>query len=70
MNPEQEQHLLDLLGEFNFRLDKTFREGAVEHGGDLRDMTPLQLIDNAIEETIDNYVYLMTLREKLDEPLR
>ena len=39
--------------------------GAEQHGGDIHDLTALQLVEMALEEAIDQYVYIHTLREKL-----
>lgn len=62
---EQTAHLSRLVTEFEHKLEAKYTKGAEEHGGDLRDLTPLQLIDNALDEVIDQWVYLSTLREKL-----
>jgi hypothetical protein len=47
-------------------MDEKYRKGAEEHGGFLGDMTPEDLIANAIDEAIDQLVYLLTLRDKFD----
>jgi len=65
MTPSQEQHLKDILEEVARRLNYKYRKGAEEHGGDIMDMTALELIDNSIDEGIDNMVYLLTLRNKI-----
>tara|TARA_R110000765_G_scaffold318067_1_gene410391 strand:+ start:584 stop:796 length:213 start_codon:yes stop_codon:yes gene_type:complete len=48
---------------------KKFDVGSLEHNpnGDkgMWRMTPMQLIDSAIEETIDQFHYLTVLKEKL-----
>jgi len=48
---------------------KKFDVGVLEHNpnGDkgMWRMTPMQLIDSAIEETIDQFHYLIVLKEKL-----
>jgi hypothetical protein len=46
-------------------LEDKYRKGAEEHGGDLIDKTELELIECAIEETIDQFTYLSSLRDKL-----
>lgn len=48
------------------RLDAKYRAGDKEHDGDLRDMTPLQAINEAIDENIDQYVYLMRVKEHIE----
>lgn len=65
MTPEQEKHLGYILSEFEFRADTKYRKGQLEHGGNLFDMTTLDLLEHAIEEAIDQFVYLMSLRLKL-----
>ena len=39
--------------------------GAEEHDGDLLDMPAIQLLNEAIEENIDQFVYLTTLRDAI-----
>lgn len=64
LSSRQENHIKRLKAEFSKSMEEKYRRGAAEHSNDLADLTPLELIDNAIEETIDQYVYLSTLREK------
>lgn len=66
MTPEQEAHLQRIKDQFLALADNKFRRGAKEHGGDLEYMQPFHLLDNAIEEAIDQVVYLLTLREVLN----
>lgn len=61
----QEGHLLDIKHDFLVLVDDKYRKGQSEHGGNLFDLSPLQLIDSAIEEAIDQFVYLVTLKEKI-----
>ncbi len=65
MTDKQECHLNDIKLYFESLVDKKYRKGAAEHGGDLQSLTKLQLVDAAIEETIDQFTYLQTLRAKL-----
>lgn len=65
MTKEQEQHLEDIKNEFLTAVDIKYRKGQEEHGGDLADHNELWLVNAAIDETIDQYVYLYTLREKI-----
>ena len=62
MNPEQEAHLQRLKDEFLQLIDSKYRKGQAEHGGDLFER---DLLGEAILETVDLMVYLLTLREKL-----
>jgi len=64
MTNEQESHLSYLKKDFERRVDKKYRAGAVEHSGDVRDLTVLQLLEESIGEAVDQYTYLSTLRDK------
>lgn len=65
MEPNQENHLQYLKDEFAQMVDKKYRKGQQEHGGDLFDKTPVGLIECAIEEAIDLVVYLVTARDNI-----
>ncbi len=65
MTPSQENHLLHLKGEFIRKLDTKYRAGAAEHGGDIRDNSILQLIDEGLAECVDQYTYLSSIRSEL-----
>lgn len=65
MNEQQEKHLADIKATFNQIVDSKYRKGQAEHGGDLWQLTGVQLIDCAIDEAVDQVTYLLTLREKL-----
>lgn len=66
MNEQHEQHLAALKLKFTQQLDLKYRKGQAEHGGLLSDNTPMWLLEQAIDETIDQYTYLMTLKEQLE----
>lgn len=63
MTPEQEAHLKRIKKNFDIKVDKKYREGQKEHGGDLMHNNMLALIDKAIAEAVDMVVYLETMRE-------
>jgi len=63
MSNEQEAHLKRIKSNFVSKVDKKYREGQKEHGGDLMHNNALALIDKAIDEAVDQVVYLETLRE-------
>lgn len=65
MTTKQEEHLLSIKREFAILVDKKYRKGQEEHGGDLFDINVGQLIDYAIDEAIDQVVYLLTLKAKI-----
>lgn len=65
MTQDQERHLNYIKEQFELKVDKKYRRGAIEHNGNLADMDLLNLVDNALEEAIDQFVYLTTLREQL-----
>lgn len=65
MTPDQENHLRNIKSDFINLVDIKYRKGQKEHGGDLFAKTPLELIDYAIDEVLDQVVYLLTLKEKI-----
>lgn len=67
MTPAQEEHLARIKNAFDNLADAKYRKGQAEHGGDLFEKSALELIDMAIDEAIDQVVYLLTARDKLLE---
>ena len=65
MTEEQEEHLLQIKESFYHLADTKYRAGQAEHGGNLFDMSAIELLDNAIDEAVDQVVYLLTLRSKV-----
>lgn len=65
MTTEQEAHLERARQAFHAAADKKYRAGVKEHGGNLWDNPPIWLLDAALEECIDQWMYLFTLRERL-----
>jgi hypothetical protein len=65
MTPEHQAHLDRLLSEVHTRLKAKYIKGQNEHGGKLWEKPGL--LDEAINEAIDQVVYLMTLKEQLSE---
>ena len=65
MKKRQEEHLQRIKNQFVQAVDLKYRAGAEEHDGDLLDMPALQLLDEAIEENLDQFVYLTTLRDAI-----
>jgi hypothetical protein len=62
MTPDHEAHLERIKQQFLKDVDKKYREGQREHGGFLP--TKTDLLDEALNEIIDLYVYLITLKEQ------
>lgn len=62
MSDDQEAHLKFLVYKFGRLVDPKYRKGAAEHGGNLFEVNKEQLLDYAIEEAIDQVVYLLTLK--------
>lgn len=60
-------HLIQLQNEFSRKAEIKYLKGVEEHGGNLWDKSVVYLLDEAIAENIDQFIYLMTLREKLVE---
>lgn len=65
MTASQEAHLSRVKAEFCLLVDAKYRAGAAEHGGELLDVPALHILDLAIEEAIDQVVYLLSLKERL-----
>ena len=62
-----EAHLRRILSQFNADARSKYENGQREHGGNLWEKPGL--LENAIEEAIDQVVYLYTLREQRDKGL-
>ena len=63
MKPKLEKHLEGIKKDFINLADKKYRKGVEEHGGNLPDKEGL--IDMAIEEMVDGFIYLTTLRSQI-----
>lgn len=60
MTQAQEHHLTHIKQMFAASVDLKYRKGEEEHGGNLWDND--HLLDEAINEAIDLFVYLVTLK--------
>ncbi len=69
MTDNQEKHLARVKNRFCLLVDAKYRRGAEEHadehGGELLNAPSVYILELAIEEAIDQVVYLLSLREKL-----
>ena len=70
MTDAHEQHLQQIKDKFVSEVDKKYRAGVKEHGGNLAvDYTLPELLDMAMEEVLDLWVYLESLRMRLQNEL-
>lgn len=65
MTPRSERHLKRLLTTIRRELERKYTRGHREHGGDLLNLSAEKLLEEAIAESYDQLVYLLTLREAL-----
>ena len=65
MTQAQESHLARVKDRFVALVDAKYRAGAAEHGGELLALPDLTVLDLAVEEAVDQVVYLLSMREKL-----
>ena len=63
MKKAQIQHINDITTSFKELATAKYFRGCNEHGGNLWDVQGL--IDMAMEECIDQFIYLSTLREQI-----
>lgn len=64
MTPDRCAHLVRLQKEVIGRIGTKYVAGQAEHGGDL--WTKEGILDMAIDEAIDQVVYLLTLKEQME----
>jgi hypothetical protein len=62
---KHEDHLASIQDEAWELIDRKYRAGQAEHGGDLWKLPKGELLDSAIDEAIDQVVYLLTLKQKM-----
>lgn len=67
MNQDQEDHLKEIITLAAGLLNDKYRRGQEQHGGNLKDLTVTELIDEALMENIDQFTYLATAKAKLME---
>lgn len=68
LNPKQSAHRQEVVQEAAQLIHDKYTVGAKEHNTNLKeDTTVHQLVDFALEEAIDQMVYLITLKQKIDE---
>ena len=67
MSTKQELHLARIKQEFLSLVEPKFRKGAEEHATILNEQPASLLLDFAIEEAIDQVVYLLTLKQVMED---
>jgi hypothetical protein len=65
MNKEQAAHAMQIASAAHDRILIKYAKGQAAHGGCLWDKTALELVDEALAETVDQFTYLLTLRDKM-----
>lgn len=65
MTQEQLAHAELLIEELSKKLLTKYEKGASEHGGNLWEKKPEWMLEQAIDEAIDQVVYLLTLQQQL-----
>jgi hypothetical protein len=61
LTTEQANHIAKLAKEFSMAMAEKYAKGQAEHGGNLWDLSEDQLLQHALEEAIDEVVYLLTI---------
>jgi hypothetical protein len=67
MTPEQHRHVHKLMAKTSLLMEKKYTAGALEHGGNIWNLSPETLLDNAIDEAVDQVVYLLTQKQVLKD---
>ena len=65
MTPQREAHLSSIQESFLEKVQAKYLAGQKQHGGNLYEKSGL--LDAAIDEAIDQVVYLLTLKEQLEK---
>lgn len=65
MTDEQKEHVGSIILDFSRKAQAKYEAGVKEHGGNLWEVPTLDLIEYAMEEAIDEYVYLYTLKQQI-----
>lgn len=65
MTDQQGEHITSLINQFGDLAFAKYEKGTIEHGTNLWENPSQNILDFAIEEAIDQVVYLLTLKEQL-----
>lgn len=60
-----QEHIRQILGDFSQIASQKYMAGVREHGGHLWEKNGL--IDMAIEEAVDQVIYLLTLKKQIED---
>jgi len=66
MTPAHETHLEEIMQSFDAAVNRKYRAGVAQHGGML--WTKPRILDKALEECVDQYVFLYTLKQQMETP--
>lgn len=64
MTKEQKQHMERVLLGFEIRMQGKYERGVDEHGGNLWETSLVHLLEEALDENVDQFVYLYTALQK------
>lgn len=67
MTDQQEEHLKSVAKAAAELIESKYRKGQEEHGGNLFDLTSTQLLNEALMEVTDLFVYLLTVKQKISD---
>lgn len=70
LSPEQTNHINTIAREFSLAMAQKYANGQVEHGGNLWEQPEGVLVAMALDEAIDQVVYLLTLQRVMGERAR
>lgn len=66
MDDRQREHRAKIMQAASMRIHAKYEAGAIEHGGLLSDLSADALLENAIDEAVDQLVYLLTLKDVME----
>jgi hypothetical protein len=67
LTKEQYDHMRENIWEFQKLYEPKYTSGQQKHSGNMWKMGAYQALENAEEEALDNWSYLMQIRKTLDE---
>lgn len=70
MTEDQVKHITNIIQDFKSQGYAKYSRGTVEHQGNLWEVPLLKLLEYALEEAIDQFVYIHTAYEKEKARLR